>query len=79
MRHSHLRKQARADVARTLVAGLSGIHPDKIGRWVLMVDNTDCGVHVTSNACCAYDALLGVGIIAESELEHQVPCSGERR
>lgn len=76
---AHHKKQADPDVARTLVAGLSGIHPASMGLFVLFAANTECGVHLTTNGCCAYHAAGQVLAECAPELSALTPCSGDGR
>lgn len=72
----HLR-EADGDVAQMLVSGLSGIAPDQVTGYVLLVQNGECGVHLTTDSCCTHNALEFAQAVAGSELGRQVPCSGE--
>jgi hypothetical protein len=73
----HQQQQADPDVARVLVSGISGIHPDKITGYALFTDNSDCGLHLTTNACCAHHAVEQVIAVWFPELDTLTPCSGD--
>lgn len=73
----HKRRQTDPDVAAVLVAGLTGIHPRHIGRYVLFADNTECGTHLTHSYCCSYHLWEWLAERALSELATLTPCSGE--
>lgn len=73
----HRRKPADEDVALTLVSGLTGIHPGNIRGYVLIADNRECGIHLTTTVCCAYHALAWLVREGEAELPTLVPCSDD--
>lgn len=76
---AHRQKQADPEVALALVAGLAGIDPASIGEYALFTVNTECGVHLTTNTCCAYHA-VGLVLAAYSPgVSALVPCSGDGR
>lgn len=76
---AHRKHQADPDVARTLVAGISGIHPDDIGQYALFTANAECGVHLTTNGCCAYHVVGGLLAVWSPEIAALTPCSGDAR
>lgn len=76
MRHRH--KQADPDVARTLVAGISGIHPARIGGYALFTHDTERGIHLTTDGCCVYHAVGALLAAWTPELTALAPCSGDR-
>lgn len=71
----HSQQQADPDVARVLVSGISGIHPANIEGYVLFSVNRECGVHLTTDACCVYHAFEQVMAAWDLELSALVPCS----
>lgn len=73
----HQQQQADPDVTAVLVSGISGIHPDKIQGYVLFTQNSDCGLHLTTNACCAFHAVQQVLQVWLPEQATLPPCSGD--
>lgn len=71
----HSLQEADPDVAQVLVSGISGIHPRQIRSYALFTVNGECGIHLTTDACCAYHAIEQVMAAWEPELSALVPCS----
>ena len=74
---AHQQQQAEGDVAIFLVAGISGIDPCNIQGYALFVANDDCGLHLTTNACCAFHAVQQVLDTWLPEQDTLTPCSGD--
>lgn len=71
----HQLQPADPDVARTLVSGVTGIHPRKINVWAVLAENSECGAHLTTNLCCAYHALEWAVEVWEAERQRLIPCA----
>ena len=71
----HSQQQADSDVALVLASGISGIHPANIEGYVLFTVNRECGVHLTTDACCVYHAVEQVVEAWKSEQSALVPCA----
>lgn len=73
----HQTQPVDGDVAAVLVSWISGIHPDKIQDYALFTQNSDCGLHLTTSACCAFHAVEQVLKVWLPEQAALQPCSGD--
>ena len=62
-------------MASVLIAGLTGIHPHEIRGFTLITANGECGLHLTTSACCAYHAVEQILAVWSPEQSALVPCS----
>lgn len=66
-----------ADAARLLVAGLTGIHPDKIAEWTLYMVEHDLDGHIVTTGCCAHHTGLDLPVLFGPRLHELPPCSSD--
>lgn len=68
--------EAETSADLIMVAGISGIRPDRIKHYTLFVVDEDHDGWIYTSACCAYHAGKSIPEIVTRRLAAMAPCRG---